>query len=116
MIVTAKSALALALAVSATATATAASAQEMTHDQAETRARACLSAGAGGAPQTSLLAAVRALSALCSPQITRLRDIRVREATVGLDRQDTETETRRVNRALNDEIVQAVANFTGLHN
>ena len=93
-----------------------AAAQEegLTHDQAERRARACLTAGSAGAPRSSLADAVVALRTLCTPQINRLRDIRVSEATAGLAPADAEAAERRILRELNDEIVLAVANFTGL--
>lgn len=80
---------------------------------AERRLRACLETNAS-ARHGDLAAAVTAARAACQPQIDDARDVRVLEATAGLDPAEAQVVERRVNRKLNDEIARAVANFTGL--
>ena len=90
----------------------------------ERRLRACLTAGAAGAPRDSLTAAVVALRSLCHTQIRRVREHRLAEveASYGLperpltaNQQDELDRARAAStRQLNDEIALAVANFTGL--
>ena len=92
--------LALALTVPATAQ------EVLTPEQAETRLRGCLQAGAAGAPRTGLRDAVVATRALCAPQIKRVRANLTDEAAERAEQQAT--------LELNDEIALAIANFTGL--
>jgi len=97
------------------ALATPAAAQEtLSPQQAETRLRGCLQAGAAGAPRTGLREAVIAVRALCTPQIERVRANRVAAATQGLTEEDAARAEKRATRELNDEIARAIANFTGL--
>lgn len=77
----------------------------------ERRLRACLAANSG---QGTLEAAVAAARAACASQIRNVRDQRVVDATAGLAPEAALVVERRVTRALNNEIAQAVANFTGL--
>lgn len=81
---------------------------------AESRLRGCLLAGSSATGQTQLEAAVIQARAYCGAQINRVRDMRVAAATKGLDGNDAEGAKTRATRELNDEIAQAVANFTGL--
>ncbi|MEL7720871.1 hypothetical protein AAG604_15920 [Citromicrobium bathyomarinum] len=91
------------------------SAQEtLSPAQAETRLRGCLQAGAGGAPRTGLRAAVVAVRALCKPQIDRVADNRIADATQGLTGDEAEQARQSAILQLNDEIARAIANFTGL--
>jgi hypothetical protein len=101
-------------------------AQDDLSDEAllERRLRACLVSGSAGAPRDSLLAAVVAVRSLCYTQINRVRDFRWREiegsyglpdARLTLAEQDALEQARdAAERRLNDEIAQAIANFTGL--
>ena len=97
--------LALALTVPATAQ------EVLTPEQAETRLRGCLQAGAAGAPRTGLRDAVVATRALCAPQIKR---VRAAAATQGLTDEAAERAEQQATLELNDEIALAIANFTGL--
>ena len=97
------------------ALATPAMAQEsLSPEQAETRLRGCLQAGAAGAPRTGLRDAVVATRAFCAPQIRRVRANRVADATQGLTGEAAERAARQATQELNDEIALAIANFTGL--
>ncbi len=91
------------------------SAQEtLSPEQAETRLRGCLQAGASGAPRTGLREAVVAIRALCAPQIRRVKANRVAAATAGLGGSEAQRAEARAIHQLNDEIARAIANFTGL--
>lgn len=79
---------------------------------AERRLRACLTTHASGAGP-SLEAAILATRAACKPQIDDLRDVRVIEATAGLDPDAARVVERRVTRDLNNEIAHAIADFAG---
>jgi len=90
----------------------------------ERRLRACLAAGAPGAPKDSLLAAIVALRSLCYTQINRVESVRLQEVdrSFGLPEAElTITQRNELSRArelatrrLNHEIGMAVSNFTGL--
>jgi hypothetical protein len=80
---------------------------------AERRLRACLEAHAS--PRHGALdAAIAAARTACRPQIENLRDVRILEATAGLEHAEAEIVERRVTRKLNNEIAFAVASHTGL--
>jgi len=97
------------------ALATPAMSQEsLSPEQAETRLRGCLQAGAAGAPRTGLRDAVVATRAFCAPQIRRVRANRLAAATQGLTGEAAERAARQATQELNDEIALAIANFTGL--
>lgn len=81
--------------------------------QAERRLRACLSASASDRHPT-LEAAVLSARAACKPQIEDALDMRIIDATAGLEYGAARVIERRVTRALNYEIAVAIANFTGL--
>ncbi len=81
--------------------------------QAERRLRACLAASSGDGQGTLEAAVVSARSA-CLTQIRAVRDQRVIDATAGLAPEAAVVVERRVTRALNNEIAQAIANFSGL--
>lgn len=83
-------------------------------DLAESRLRGCLLAGSSAAPQTALGEAVISVRTFCAPQIARVRHMRVAAATRGRSAQDSIDAENAATLALNDEIVRAVANFTGL--
>ena len=100
--------LALALTVPATAQ------EVLTPEQAETRLRGCLQAGAAGAPRTGLRDAVVATRALCAPQIKRVQANRTAAATQGLTGNAAKRAEQQATLELNDEIALAIANFTGL--
>ena len=88
------------------------------------RLRACLTAGAPGAPRDSLASAVAALRSLCYTQFRRLRELRLREVdapfglpnkTLSRDEQEQLGHARdRATRQLDGEIALAISNFTGL--
>lgn len=80
---------------------------------AERRLRACLEAHSSPRHPT-LAAAIAAARTACRKQIEDLRDVRVLEATAGLEHAEGEIVERRVARKLNNEIAAAVANHTGL--
>ena len=75
--------------------------EAISQDLAESRLRGCLLAGSSSTGQSQLEAAV-------------IRDMRVAVATKGLKGNAAEDAKTRAIRALNAEIAQAVANFTGL--
>ena len=93
-------------------------------DELTRHLRACLSAGAGGAPKDSLFSAVAALRSLCGVQIKRVRAYRLAEidrhfglpgAKLTPQRKDElERAHEAATRALNDEVALAISNFTGL--
>ena len=89
-------------------------ADDLPADLAESRLRGCLLAGSSSTGQNQLEAAVIQTRAYCGAQINRVRDMRVAAATKGLEGNDAETAKDRAIRALNAEIAQAVANFSGL--
>ena len=97
------------------ATATPAMAQEdLSPAHAEKRLRACLVAGSSAAPRSGLSAAIPSVRAFCTPQINRVRDDRVADATAGLTGPAARRAENGAVRALNNEIAYAIANFTGL--
>ena len=121
------SARAILVAVSLLATATTPLfAQDASSDSGllERRLRACLTAGAPGAPRDSLTAAVVALRSLCHTQIRRVREDRLAtvDASFGLpearlsasEQDELERARDAATRRLNDEIALAISNFTGL--
>lgn len=124
----ARDALGFAAALSAAALALAAPAsaqgEDLNHDQAMSRLEACLSTGAPGAPRENLQSAVIALRALCYPQIKRVRALRLDaidkrfglpDARLTPEQQAEHARARdAATRQLNDEIVFAISNFTGL--
>ncbi|MGN6500862.1 MAG: hypothetical protein ACTHKM_12035 [Tsuneonella sp.] len=83
-------------------------------DLAESRLRGCLLAGSSAAPRTGLREAVVAVRAYCKPQIDRVHALRVAASAAGLTGKAADLAEQRTDRALNDEIARAVANFTGL--
>ena len=83
-------------------------------DLAESRLRGCLLAGASGTGQTQLEAAVIQVRAFCGAQINRVQRQRVAVATRGLSGNEAEAAKTKAIAALNGEIAQAVANFSGL--
>ena len=87
---------------------------DISPDLAESRLRGCLLAGASGTGQSQLEAAVIQTRAYCGAQINRVQRQRVAAATAGLKGNDAEAAKTRAIRALNAEIAQAVANFSGL--
>jgi hypothetical protein len=89
-------------------------ADDLPADLAESRLRGCLLAGASGTGQTQLEAAVIQVRAYCGAQIRRVQDQRVKAAAQGLSGNQAEAAKTRAIRALNTEIAQAVANFSGL--
>jgi hypothetical protein len=89
-------------------------ADDLPADLAESRLRGCLLAGSSGTGQTQLEAAVIQVRAYCGAQIRRVQDQRVEAATQGLSGNEAEAAKTRATRALNAEIAQAVANFSGL--
>ena len=100
-----------ALAVSAAPPVAAAASEKSV--QAERRLRACLSTHASHGAAT-IEAAVLATRAACKPQIDAARDVRIIEATAGLDPQAAQVVAQRVTRTHNNEIAQAIATFSGL--
>ncbi len=88
--------------------------EAISQDLAESRLRGCLLAGSSSTGQSQLEAAVIQVRAYCGAQINRVRDMRVAVATKGLKGNAAEDAKTRAIRALNAEIAQAVANFTGL--
>jgi hypothetical protein len=106
--------LALPLALAALSFAAPALADDLPSDLAESRLRGCLLAGASGTGQTQLAAAVIQVRAFCGAQINRVQRQRVAAATDGLKGDAAEAARTRAIRALNAEIAQAVANFSGL--
>ena len=101
-------------ALTALALATPSLADDLPADLAESRLRGCLLAGASGTGQTQLEAAVIQVRAYCGAQIRRVQDQRVKAAAQGLSGNEAEVAKTRAIRALNTEIAQAVANFSGL--
>jgi hypothetical protein len=102
-----------------------AAAQEASDERiAERRLRACLEGGLAGAPRDSLMAAVISVRSLCRIQIGRANDERIREIDARFGLPDTPlSDVQRAQlakardaatRLLNDEVVVAVSNFTGL--
>ena len=89
-------------------------ADDVPPDLAESRLRGCLMVGSSSTGQTQLEAAVIQVRAYCGAQIRRVQDQRVKAATQGLSASEAEAARTRAIRALNAEIAQAVANFTGL--
>ena len=89
-------------------------ADDVPPDLAESRLRGCLLAGSSGTGQTQLEAAVIQVRAYCGAQIRRVQDQRVKAASQGLSGNEAEAARTRAIRALNIEIAQAVANFSGL--
>jgi hypothetical protein len=93
-------------------------------DLLERRLRACLAAGAPGAPKDSLLAAIVALRSLCYTQIRRVEEVRLQQVDrrFGLpdarltasERDSLDRERDLARRQLAQEIAMAVSNFTGL--
>ena len=102
------------LALAALSLAAPALADDLPADLAESRLRGCLMVGSSSTGQTQLEAAVIQVRAYCGAQINRVRDLRVAAATEGLKGNDAEVAKDRAIRALNAEIAQAVANFSGL--
>ena len=100
----------VALALAAPASAE----DDISPDLAESRLRGCLLAGASGTGQSQLEAAVIQTRAYCGAQINRVQRQRVAAATAGLKGNEAEAAKTRAIRALNAEIAQAVANFSGL--
>ena len=90
----------------------------------ERRLRACLAAGAPGAPKDSLMAAILALRSLCHTQIRRVEEVRIRqvdesfglpEARLSAQEQSRlDNERSLARRRLAHEIGMAVSSFTGL--
>ena len=107
-------ALSLALAAGLVSSPTLSAQETLSPQQAETRLRDCLQSGSAGAPRTGLRAAVVAVRALCKPQIDRVADHRIAEATQGLTGDEAEQARQSAILQLNDEIARAIANFTGL--
>jgi hypothetical protein len=103
-----------ALALATLALASPALADDLPADLAQSRLRGCLLAGSSGTGQTQLEAAVIQVRAYCGAQIRRVQEQRVTAATRGLSGNDAEAARTRAIRALNTEIAQAVANFSGL--
>jgi hypothetical protein len=89
-------------------------ADDLPRDLAESRLRGCLLAGASSTGQTQLEAAVIQVRAYCGAQIRRVQEQRVAAAIEGLRGDEAEAARASAVRALNDEIAQAVANFSGL--
>jgi hypothetical protein len=86
----------------------------VSYDLATSRLRACITAGAEGAPRDSLQSAVVAVRSLCGAQIARVRDRRVADATRGLTGEEAKAAETRAILALNDEIARTIASLTGL--
>ena len=90
-------------------------ADDVPSDIAETRLRGCLLAGASSADSIAgLEATIIRVRAYCGTQINRVRDQRVATATADLKGKAAQSARSRAIRALNAEIAQAVANFSGL--
>ena len=104
----------LPLALAALSFAAPAIADDLPADLAESRLRGCLLVGSSSTGQSQLEAAVIQVRAYCGAQINRVREQRVATATHSLKGNDAEVAKDRAIRALNAEIAQAVANFTGL--
>jgi hypothetical protein len=100
--------------LAALALAAPALADDVPPDLAESRLRGCLLVGSASTGQTQLEAAVIQVRAYCGVQIRRVQEQRVKAAAEGLSGNDAETAKTRAIRALNTEIAQAVANFSGL--
>ncbi|MEZ5683445.1 hypothetical protein [Novosphingobium sp.] len=88
--------------------------QPLGPDLAESRLRGCLLAGSSAVSRPDLQGAVIQVRAFCGAQINRVRDLRVAAAKQGLKDADAREAEDRAIRALNQEIAEAVANFTGL--
>ncbi len=102
------------VALTALALAAPAVADDIPADLAESRLRGCLLAGSSGTGQKKLEGAVIQVRAYCGAQIRRVQDQRVKAATQGLSGNEAEAAKTRAIRALNTEIAQAVANFSGI--
>ena len=105
---------AISAAILALGVAAPALADDLPADLAESRLRGCLLAGASSTGQTQLEAAVIQVRAYCGAQINRVRDQRVAAAAKGLKGDEAQAAKARAIRALDTEIAQAVANFSGL--
>lgn len=113
-----------ALLAATVATPLAAQADLSNEELLERRLRACLSAGAPGAPSSSLMAAILALRSLCHTQIKRVEAIRIQQVdeSFGLpgarlnahDQERLDDERNLARRRLAHEIGMAVSAFTGL--
>ncbi|MBD3729810.1 MAG: hypothetical protein IE933_08910 [Sphingomonadales bacterium] len=106
----------LAPALLAATTAPLAAQDDFDDKLAESRLRGCLLAGAGSAPEGGLHEAIISIRAFCGAQIRRVQDIRVAAATAGLTGEAAEQAEKQAILHLNDEIAQAIANFTGRTN
>ena len=87
---------------------------DVTPAAAEKSLRTCLVTGSSAAPRTGLHEAVLMVRAFCGPQIGRVQDKRVAVATAGREGAAADAAKDRAIRTLNDEIVLAITNFTGL--
>jgi hypothetical protein len=105
---------AIPAAILAVSFAAPARADDVPPDLAESRLRGCLMVGSSSTGQTQLEAAVIQVRAYCGAQINRVQRHRVKAATHGLSGNEAEAAKTHAIRALNAEIAQAVANFSGL--
>ena len=102
------------VAVAASACAVPAHPAENPTALAEKRLRGCIQSGASTAPKTDLRSAVIYVRAFCKPKIDDLAGLRIGAAVEGTGGEVRKQIERKARRELNDEIVRAVANFTGL--